>query len=62
MNSPWGVMWGVQRETGWTDEYLLWETSWVNIRMKLADAPRYSYSKSARTIDSEDEMIQFLEQ
>jgi hypothetical protein len=39
----------IQKETGWTDDYLLWETSWANIQMKLADAPRYHYGDGEST-------------
>jgi hypothetical protein len=61
MNSPWGVMWNIQKETGWTDEYLLWEIPWINVRMKLADAPHYLYSK-IKEIKTEDELRDFLDQ
>ena len=48
----------IQKETGWTDDYLLWGLSWVNVQMKLADAPYYKY-KSGKpgkgdVIDEED--------
>jgi hypothetical protein len=33
----------IQKETGWTDEYLLWGISWANVQMKLRDAPYYKY-------------------
>lgn len=54
----------LQKETGWTDDYVLWGTSWANLQMKLADAPRYTYSKKekVKTIVNEDELIRFLEQ
>jgi len=56
-------MYRIQKETGWTDEYLLWEISWVNVRMKLIDELHYDYStKDEKTIESEDELIQFLEE
>ncbi|GHV32136.1 hypothetical protein FACS1894177_07850 [Bacteroidia bacterium] len=60
-HSPFGVMWRVQKETGWTDEYLLWQIPWVNVRMKLIDEIPYEYNgKSAKTIENEDELIEFL--
>ena len=33
----------IQKDTGWTDDYLLWGISWANLQMKLADAPFYKY-------------------
>jgi hypothetical protein len=57
-------MYILQKETGWTDDYILWGTSWVNLQMKLADAPHYSYNKKEKvhTIVDEQELINFLEQ
>ena len=61
-HSPFGVMYRIQKETGWTDEYLLWEIAWVNVRMKLIDEMHYDYSKDdEKTIESEDELVEFLE-
>jgi hypothetical protein len=58
------MMWTLQKETGWTDEYILWGTSWLNLRLKLADAPYYSYRKSntVKEAKNEDELIKFLSQ
>ena len=61
LNSPWGVLWNIQKETGWTDKYLLWEIPWINIRMKLADAPYYSNSTKSKEIANEQELQEFLE-
>lgn len=57
-------MYLLQKETGWTDEYILWGTNWANLQMKLADAAHFHYGKSNRTktIDNEQELIDFLEQ
>jgi hypothetical protein len=56
-------MYRIQKETGWTDEYLLWGISWVNARMKLIDEIHYDYStEDKKTIGSEDELIDFLEE
>jgi hypothetical protein len=42
----------IQKETGWTDDYLLWGVSWANIQMKIKDAPYYKYGKSGeRKVD-----------
>ena len=62
LHSPFGMMYLLQKETGWTDDYILWGTSWANLQMKLADAPRYSYKKhGAKTLDGEKELMEFLE-
>ena len=62
----------IQKETGWTDEYLLWGLSWANVQMKLADAPYYKYKpgkpgKSGKSgkygydeVIDEDELVGFL--
>ncbi len=57
-------MWSVQKETGWTDDYILWEIPWASVRLKLLDAPYYRYGKGnkVKTITDEDELVRFLEQ
>ena len=54
----------IQKETGWTDEYLLWGLSWSNVQLKLADAPYYKYknagSKSEEIVESDDELRKWL--
>ena len=52
-------MWRVQKETGWTDEYLLWGIPWSAVRMKLIDEIHYDYN-SKKEIRDEDELIKFL--
>ena len=53
----------VQKDTGWTDDYLLWGLSWTSVQMKLADAPRYVYrgKERAKLITDEKELIRLLE-
>lgn len=48
-------MWSIQEKTGWTDDQILWEHSLVNLRMKLADAVRYSSKEEVKVIDDFDE-------
>jgi len=38
----------IQKETGWTDEYLIWGVAWANIQMKLSDAPYVKYRKGKK--------------
>jgi hypothetical protein len=55
-------MYRIQKETGWTDGYLLWEIPWVSIRMKLIDEIHYDYSEDdKKTIENEEELVEFLE-
>jgi hypothetical protein len=59
-HSLFGVIWSIQKETGWTHDYILWGESWFNIQMKLADAPRMINGNRKKTIESEDELEEFL--
>jgi hypothetical protein len=51
----------IQKETGWTDDYILWGISWTNLQLKLADAPRYRSGKRSCTLKDEKELNSFLE-
>lgn len=42
LHSPWGIIMMLAEKTGWTYHYILHRVAWVNIRMMLADAPRYA--------------------
>lgn len=44
LHSPWGSLWSIATQTGWTMDYILWKVSWVNIRMMLTDAPRMTFA------------------
>lgn len=52
----------IQKETGWTDDYLLWGLSWANVQMKLADAPYYKYGsgKDGKVINDDKELEDYL--
>ncbi|WP_017258396.1 hypothetical protein [Pedobacter arcticus] len=39
MNSPFGLIYKIAQDTGWTVHYILWKVSWAQIQMMLADAP-----------------------
>ena len=60
LNSPWGTIWSIQEKTGWTHRYVLWEESWLNIQMKLMDAPRVVTAKRKKAIENDDDLIEFL--
>lgn len=48
MNSPFGVLFQIVKETGWTMHYILWQVSWANIMLMLADRP--SFGKKGEVI------------
>jgi hypothetical protein len=35
------MIWSICEATGWTYQYVMDGVSWINIKMMLADAPRY---------------------
>jgi hypothetical protein len=45
MNSPFGMLYQVVKETGWTMHYILWKVSWNTIMLMLADRPSFSKAK-----------------
>lgn len=59
-HSLWGIIWSIQKETGWTQQYVLWGESWMNIQMKIADAPRMVSGSKVRGFSTDEELIKFL--
>jgi len=59
-HSLFGVIWSIQKETGWTQKYILWNESWFNMQLKLPDAPRMGKNKTVKEIKSDEEMEEFL--
>lgn len=41
MHSPWGVLYQLVKETGWSWNQLLWETSYANLMLMMADRPNF---------------------
>jgi hypothetical protein len=39
MHSPWGAIYPIMKETGWSKHYILWRISWINVQLIMADAP-----------------------
>ena len=39
-HSLFGLIWSIQKETGWSHDYILWGESWLTLQLKLADSPR----------------------
>ena len=58
-HSLFGIIWSIQKETGWTHKYILWGESWFNIQMKLADAPKM-VNGHKKEIESDEELAEFL--
>lgn len=45
MHSPWGFLFAVASELGWTRHEILWKVSLLNLQLMLADRPGTSYVK-----------------
>ena len=63
MHSPWGINFNIIKEMGLSWHELLWQISWVNIRMMIADAPGYKSGKGTskgKELESEDDFREFL--
>ena len=45
MNSLWGKLFNLIKETSLTWHDLLWKISWVNVSMMIADGPKYGKPK-----------------
>jgi len=41
MNSPWGTIYQIVADTGWTWHYVLWKVSRANIMLMMADRPSF---------------------
>lgn len=54
LHSPWGIIAMLAEKTGWTYHYILHRVAWVNIRMMLADAPRYSTDEKMQQATDDD--------
>jgi hypothetical protein len=39
-HSLFGLIWSIQKETGWSHNYILWGESWMMLQLKLTDSPR----------------------
>lgn len=59
-HSLFGIIWSIQRETGWSQDYILWGESWLNLQMKLSDAPRMVSGDKAKEFEDDDELLEFL--
>jgi len=59
-HSLFGLIYSLQKETGWTHDYILWGESWFNLQMKLADVPRTIKIKRKKEITTDEELEEFL--
>ena len=48
-------MFELQKQTGWTDNYLLWGVSHLNLKIKAADAMRYK-TKEVKEVENWDDV------
>jgi len=54
-HSLFGLIFSIQKETGWSHDYILWGESWFNLQMKLNDLPGKKKKKEVKMSDSFDE-------
>jgi len=56
------MIWSICEATGWTYQYVLDGVSWINIKMMLADAPKYISKprEKAKEITTSEELDDFL--
>lgn len=54
-HSLFGVLWSLQKETGFTHHYLLWGEPWCLLMLKIADAPKYKTKKQKDKVDTTNE-------
>ena len=61
-HSLFGLIWSLQKETGWSHEYILWGESWMMLQLKLADSPRMVKKNDKRVIGPEnwDDQVELL--
>ena len=61
-HSLFGLIWSIQKETGWSHKYILWGEPWINLQIKFADAPRMITGKRKNIVRPEnwEQMIEQL--
>ena len=45
MHSPWGLLYQIVKETGWTWHYVLWKVNRANLMLMIADRSQVKYGK-----------------
>lgn len=61
-HSIFGIIWSIQKETGWTREHILWHESWLNIQLGIADSPKtVRGSDNAKEIDDANDILELFE-
>lgn len=53
MHSPWGVLFEIIKETGWTRHYVLWKVSRANLMLMMADRSRLKYGQKGDAEEAE---------
>jgi len=57
------MIWSICEATGWTYQYVMDGVAWINIKMMLADAPRYQSKPikvKPKEITTSEELDEFL--
>jgi len=54
MHSPWGTIYQIVKETGWSWHYVLWKVSRLNIMLMMADRPGFRRGKKVKRVSSQD--------
>ena len=45
MHSPWGILYQIIKETGWSLHYVLWKVNRTNLMLMMADRSHVKYGK-----------------
>jgi len=60
LHSPWGIIGQIKEKRGYTHKQILWDTSWLNILMESADAPKHVKGRRVPVCETADEVRKIL--
>lgn len=60
LHSPFGMIWSIAAQTGWSVDYILWGISWAALQIMMADAPRYTMGSKKKELVTIDDARKFL--
>lgn len=60
-HSLFGIIWSIQKETGWTRQHILWGVSWINIQLGIADSPKPVRGDKVKRVDDAEEILDLFE-
>ncbi len=52
MHSPWGTLYQLIKETGWTRHEILWNISHANLMLMMADRPNFKKQEEVAVPDT----------